>query len=42
MERRVMKPNLKIRITATHAPQVHTFEKLQRLKTKALPAMDSV
>ena len=41
-ERRVMKPNLKTRITATQAPQVHTLEKLQHLKIQALTAMDLV
>ena len=34
--------NLKIRITATQALQVHTLEKLQRLKIQVLPEIDLV
>ena len=35
-----MNPNLKIRITTTQAPQVHTLGELQGLKIQALLAMD--
>ena len=40
MERRVMNPNLKIRITTTQAPLVHTLGKLQCLKIQMLLAID--
>ena len=39
-ERRVMNPKMKIRITTTQAPWMHTFEKLQCLKIQTLQAMD--
>ena len=35
-----MNPNLKIRITTTQAPLVHTLGKLQRLQIQMLLAMD--
>ena len=39
-ERRMMNPNLKIRISTAQAPLVQTLRKLQRLKIQTLLAMD--
>ena len=41
-ERRAMTTSLKTKITTPQAPQVHTLEKMQRLKIQTLLAMDLV